>query len=255
MNMLSNNQPGNSHLHHRRTIRIKGYDYSQSGAYFITICAYKQQIIFGDINIKKIIEDEWSHTATIRTDIILDQFVVMPNHVHGIIIIDDRVGAYSHTPLPAAFKSPSRSLGAIIRGFKGATKIKINEYRNTPGLPIWQRNYYEHVIRNEADLSEKRKYIIDNPVKWNEDEYNSIDDFGISDHNSNPGRMAIRPYVGTEMDVRQPPGMTEMGKCDFRKGKACLAPMRYDECESDISYPYTDDKRRHSRMSPLGDGC
>jgi putative transposase len=195
MNTLTANKPDDSRLHHRRTLRIKGYDYSQSAAYFVTVCVYQRQSIFSDNNIKKIIEDEWSHTATIRTDIILDQFVVMPNHVHGIIIIDDRVGAYSHTPLPVTFKSPSKSLGAIIRGFKGATKIKINEYRNTPRKPIWQRNYYEHVIRNESDLFEKRKYIIDNPAKWNEDEYNSIDDFDIAENDFNPGRMAIRPYA------------------------------------------------------------
>jgi putative transposase len=208
MNALTNNKPDDSHLHHRRTLRIKGYDYLQAGAYFVTVCAYKKQALFGEIHgdkielsdIGQLIRQYWvaipRHFANVRRD----EFVIMPNHFHGIIVIHDdalRRGKACLAPTRVTFGHPAaRSLGIIIGSFKSAvTKFahKCSEYSN---IPIWQRNYYEHVIRNESDLSEKQKYIIDNPAKWNEDEYNSIDDFDISDHDFNPGRMAIRPYAG-----------------------------------------------------------
>ncbi len=157
----------------RRTLRIKGYDYSQAGAYFVTVCANKRQLIFSDARIIKIVEDEWMNTATVRKDIILDEFVVMPNHLHGIIFIkyNDMISRRGELHSPHEFKSPSKTIGAIIRGFKASSYRKINLALNVSNYPVWQRNYYEHVIRNEADLFEKRKYVIDNPTKWNEDEY------------------------------------------------------------------------------------
>jgi putative transposase len=161
----------------RRTLRIKGYDYSQAGAYFVTVCAYQRRILFKDVKIRKIVEDEWMNTALVRKDIILDEFVVMPNHVHGIIIIryNDVISRRGELHSPHEFKSPSKTIGAVIRGFKASSYRKINLAINVSNCPIWQRNYYEHVIRNEADLFEKRKYIIDNPAKWNEDEYYADD--------------------------------------------------------------------------------
>ena len=114
-----------------------------------------------------------------------DEFVVMPNHLHGIIIIQNRSNnvltngtlissrrGELHSPIN--FKSPTQTLGAIIRGFKASSYRNINAMFNKSGVPLWQRNYHDHIIRNEADLFEKRKYIIDNPAKWNEDEYYSI---------------------------------------------------------------------------------
>jgi len=173
MDRQNQNEQDDSQALNRRSLRLREYDYSQEGAYFVTVCTYKKRMIFTDIRIKRIVEKEWLKTPIVRPYITLDEFVVMPNHLHGIIIINHHVGAYGHTPLRGVFRSPSKSLGAIIRGFKASSKIKINEFRNAPKEPVWQRNYYDHVIRNEADLSEKRKYIIDNPAKWDEDEYYS----------------------------------------------------------------------------------
>lgn len=173
MNTSNDNQPNYSQVCHRRSLRLNGYDYAQAGAYYVTLCAYQRQLIFNDTRIRKIVEDEWVNTATVRKDIVIDEFVVMPNHLHGIIIIryNDMISRRGELHSPHGFKSPSKTIGAVIRGFKASSYRKINLALNVSNYPVWQRNYYEHVIRNEADLFEKRKYIIANPAKWNEDEY------------------------------------------------------------------------------------
>jgi REP element-mobilizing transposase RayT len=97
----------------------------------------------------------------------------MPNHVHGIIILTD-VGANSYSPLPVPtpFRSPSKNLGAIIRGFKSSVTVRMNQLHNTPRQPVWQRGYYEHIIRNTKELDNVRKYILANPAQWQtDDEY------------------------------------------------------------------------------------
>jgi len=157
--------------HNRRSPRLPEYNYSQNGAYFVTICTHNRKLFFEDERIKKIIETEWLNTSRIRRDVIIDEFVIMPNHLHGIIIIQ-RCKGVCNTPLRPQFRSPSKTIGSIIKGFKAATTSKINKIHHTSGLPVWQRNYYDHIIRNELDLSEKRKYICENPLKWNIDEYN-----------------------------------------------------------------------------------
>ena len=109
-----------------------------------------------------------------RLNVQLDEYVIMPNHLHGIIVIhDDRKGvdafvrANSSSPRRATpFRSPSGTVGAIIRGFKAASTKRVNEMRNTPGKPVWQRNYYEHVVRGEKDLERIRTYIHLNPERW-----------------------------------------------------------------------------------------
>jgi putative transposase len=202
MNKADSNRQNVVQVFNRRSFRLQEYDYTQNGAYFVTICADKRRMIFEDISIKKIVEEEWVRTANIRPYIILDEFVVMPEHVHGIIIINKttpRWGAACGCPLGnrdiarrgkafntqtnprrgAACCAPTRdrphvtpgSLGAIIRSFKSAVTKAVHEELDFPDLIIWQRNYYEHIIRNDADLSEKRQYIIDNPAKWDDDEY------------------------------------------------------------------------------------
>ncbi len=159
-------------VHHRRSIRLKGYDYSQSGAYFVTICTHNRGLLFEEEEVKKILDKEWLNTGRIRQNVILDEFVVMPNHLHGIIMITQGVGAYCDTPLQNRFKSPSKTVGAIIRGFKSTTTRQINLFHKTPGIPIWQRNYYDHIIRNEYELNKIREYIKNNPLKWSLDREN-----------------------------------------------------------------------------------
>jgi putative transposase len=182
----------NQTLHHRRSIRLADYDYSAEGGYYITIVTQGRVNLFGDIidgevrlnELGKIVWEEWFRTAILRPNVELleDEFVVMPNHIHGIIWIDDvdgntsnstmndnpPVGAYSHTPL----QSPSHTIGAIVRGFKGAVTTRINIQRDQKGVAVWQRNYYEHVISSERDYYNIANYIYSNPLNWDADTEN-----------------------------------------------------------------------------------
>jgi putative transposase len=169
---------------HRRTVRLKGYDYSQAGAYFVTLCTHGRKCLFGEIEnglmrlneYGEIVASEWLNSAEIRSEIECKEFVVMPNHIHGIVYLRplsgiqavdlaDEERAYCHTPL----QSPSRNLGAMVRGFKSAVGRRINEIRSMPGASVWQRNYYEHVIRNDADYNDIAEYIATNPQRWPDD--------------------------------------------------------------------------------------
>ena len=172
--------------HHRRSIRLRGYDYSQNGAYFITICARNRECLFGGIAGVKMVmndagamaRDEWVKTSEMRQNIKLDEFVVMPNHIHGIIIIHNGVdcrGTMHRAPTAEQFGNPtSNSIPTIIRGFKSAVTKQINAIRNTPGIPIWQRNYFEHIIRDEESFREIREYIVNNPINWQQDELHPL---------------------------------------------------------------------------------
>jgi REP element-mobilizing transposase RayT len=181
-----------SRIHHRRSVRLAGFDYRHPGAYFVTVCTYERRCIFEDADLKAVPEEVW-HTVIGASGGFIDDFVVMPNHVHGIVWIADRsavgarqpggrleepgrpTSAASNTddavasPLRTAVGPPSGSLGAIVGSFKSATAKRINNLRNSPGAPIWQRNYHEHIIRNDDDLARIRQYIRDNPAKWADD--------------------------------------------------------------------------------------
>ena len=190
--------------HHRRSIRLRGYDYTQPGAYFLTICTHRCGHLFGRVvdgemvlNVfGEIVREEWFRSAEIRAEIELfpDEFVVMPNHIHGIVWIvetDDggahgdeahdpagahgpvgatghHVGAHGRAPL----HRPPRSLGSFVAGFKSAVTKRVNAHRGTPGARVWQRNYYEHIIRHERALNAIRRYILYNPWRWHLDRYN-----------------------------------------------------------------------------------
>jgi REP-associated tyrosine transposase len=148
------------------------YDYSQGGAYFVTICAYRRRCLFGRVmdsqmqvnEIGAIIEEEWFRSAEIRR-IVLDAFVVMPNHIHGIAFIDSDIGATGRSPEPSP--GPGRaSLGSFVGSFKAAATRRIKALRHAPEEPVWQRNYYEHIIRDEKSLDAIREYIASNPANW-----------------------------------------------------------------------------------------
>jgi len=180
------------HKHHRRSIRIRGYDYSQSGAYFVTICAQNRECLFGNIvdgemrlnDSGQMVHSIWNDLPDRYPDIETDEFVVMPNHVHGIVVIrrdDCRGEVFSPpvvSPIPIIKQGggipPLRrhTLGQIIAFFKYQTTKQINKIRDTPRHPVWQRNYYEHIIRGEQEMNRIREYIIANPAKWTEDENN-----------------------------------------------------------------------------------
>jgi len=175
-----------SNRHHRRSIRLAGYDYTQPGAYFVTICTHQREWLLGEVVDGKVVlsefgriaHDEWWASSRIRREIELDAFVVMPNHIHGIvwIVADDpveaeahgRVGAHGRAPL----RRPPKSLGSFIAGYKSVVTKRINQMRGTPGVPVWQRNYWEHIIRTERALQAIRQYIADNPARWSLDRYN-----------------------------------------------------------------------------------
>ena len=168
--------------HQRRSIRLKDYDYSQAGAYFVTLCIRNKECILGKVvdgemmlnAYGRLVEEEWIKTADMRRNVGLDVFVVMPNHFHGILAIVDKCrGTVHRAPTQEQFAKPtSGSLPTIVRYFKSAVTRRINELRGIPYKPVWQRNYYEHVIRNENDLNEIREYIVNNPLKWDLDSEN-----------------------------------------------------------------------------------
>ncbi|MDQ7024055.1 MAG: transposase [Anaerolineae bacterium] len=190
--------------HQRRSIRLPHYDYADEGAYFVTICTYERVCLFGTVDttedamtlntFERFVWDEWEKTGQLRDNVRLDRFVVMPNHVHGIIWITENtnqqeqkneakvdtkspenVGAQRATPLhlpPLGAThnnvKPS-SLGAIVRSFKSAVTKRINTYRSTLGGIVWQRNYWERIIRNDEELNWLRWYIDNNPARWKKD--------------------------------------------------------------------------------------
>jgi REP element-mobilizing transposase RayT len=192
--------------HKRRSIRLPQYDYGDTGAYFVTICTHERVCLFGQVDtyegamtlnaLGRVVWDEWENTVILRDYVTLDRFVVMPNHVHGMIWITDSnnqwenitenidisdvgaqrdinvpdVGAWRAMPLQRKFSKPiPHSLPTIIGAFKSAVTRKINQHRNTPGALVWQRNYWERVIRNENELNATRMYIATNPARWQQD--------------------------------------------------------------------------------------
>ncbi len=193
----------NSKLPNRRSIRLKNYDYSQNGSYFITIVTQNRKHLFGKIedgkmilsSVGRIVEEEWLNTIQLRPNVTLGEFIIMPDHMHMIVTITTQVEKKDNDEwIHSNPKSPSHTIGAIIRGFKGASTKKINlflnssrtgellfapssellfaprmgEWQSAPSSPnkIFQRNYYEHIIRNQRDYHRIEKYIIDNPRNW-----------------------------------------------------------------------------------------
>jgi len=162
--------------YHRKSIRLRGYDYSSCGAYFVTICTQDRLDLFGEVKggemrLKEygvIVADEWWRSEQIRKEIKLDEFIVMPNHLHGIVFIGNIVGANGRSPLQRT-NMGSKTLSSFMAGYKSSVAKQINILRQMPGIPVWQRNYYEHIIRNERELKALREYIINNPVNWNMD--------------------------------------------------------------------------------------
>ncbi|MBN1810535.1 MAG: transposase [Anaerolineae bacterium] len=185
--------------HHRRSTRLRGYDYAQAGAYFVTIVTHDRETLFDDPVFRRAAETMWQRIPRHSPHVELDKWVVMPNHVHGIIVIVDdsrgrgeafrdgrsvlsdsfpcaapfsaKLDPGNASPLPEP-KLPSGSLGAIVGNFKSVTTRRINRIRKTPGAPVWQRNYYERIIRNERELNAVRHYISENPARWAEDREN-----------------------------------------------------------------------------------
>jgi REP element-mobilizing transposase RayT len=196
-------------IHHRRSIRLKCFDYTKPGAYFVTICTFERQMLLGEIagdqmrpnEFGAIVNEEWWASEKHRPEISLDAWIVMPNHVHGIVLIkppdaelatavtptrnlksritapnavpgDRRGTACRAHPLERFGKPVAGSLPTMVRAYKGAVKKRVNEMRQTPGAPVWERGYYERVIRNEKELDRIREYVLANPQRWRFDREN-----------------------------------------------------------------------------------
>ena len=197
-------------IHHRRSIRVKGYDYAQDGAYFVTICAQSKQCLFGDIakgemklnDVGRMVNDHWIGLKNRFSNIEIDEFIVMPNHFHGIIVIFS-VGAGlvsalpEHGIFPKSSKgvkqrngsteanntkmradtrpAPTNTVGDMMCAFKSLVANEYIKSVKSGKFPpfeksVWQRNYYEHIIRDDNDLDRIREYIINNPLNWEIDE-------------------------------------------------------------------------------------
>jgi REP element-mobilizing transposase RayT len=181
--------------HHRRSIRLQEYDYTQAGGYYITVVTFQREHLFGEIqnaqiqlsNFGLVAKGQWEKLPKRFPNIELGAFVVMPNHIHGIIRILDREcwgtaedskssndELSRRAPMEQFGKPVKGSIPTIIRSYKSAVALRINLMRGTNGVPVWQRNYYEHVIRNHEDWDRIQRYIESNPSMWAEDNENPL---------------------------------------------------------------------------------
>ncbi|MBI2300097.1 MAG: transposase [Armatimonadetes bacterium] len=172
----------------RRSVRLQGYDYSQAGGYFVTIVAAGRECLFGRVEdgevglseLGRIVETEWLRAPEVRDGVELDAFVVMPNHVHGILVFDgagDAERATCRSPLPGGgdvgrASGPGRaSLGSLVGCFKASVTAEARR-GGLAAASVWQRGYFEHVIRSDKALMRLRRYIEENPWHWADDEEN-----------------------------------------------------------------------------------
>jgi putative transposase len=168
--------------HKRRSIRLKGHDYVVAGTYFITLCTYQRECLFGKIAdgvmqlnpLGEIVENCWNQIPQHFPNAQSKDFVVMPNHFHGILMVlqddHDRRGMAVPCPYMGEFGKPvAGSLPTMIGSLKSAIAKRINIHRNALGTPVWQRNYYEHIIRNDLSLQTIQTYIRHNPQSWQTD--------------------------------------------------------------------------------------
>jgi len=191
----------NREIHHRHSMRLKGFKYSSPGYYFITICTQNRECLFGNIsqrmleinNAGEMIKKEWTNLTQRFNHIIIDEFVIMPNHLHGVIHITggqpfraindyskNRVKIIDNTDLiePPSGTSEN-SISRIIQGFKSISTVNYIESVRINHWPpfekhLWQQNFYDHIIRNMEELKEIRGYIMNNPLNWESDEDNPI---------------------------------------------------------------------------------
>ena len=169
-------------IHHRRSLRLKDYDYSV-GVFYFTICVHNRRRVFGRVSdgqvilskLGAIVLDEWEHTPQVRAEVEIDAFVVMPNHIHGIIFIhggnDPSAGPADADGSKQRLERLAKSFSAFLAGFKAAITSRANVLVKARGRTLWQRSGYDHVIRNDRDLQARRQYIEFNPARWEEDEY------------------------------------------------------------------------------------
>jgi REP element-mobilizing transposase RayT len=173
---------------------LPNYDYAQPGAYFITIVVWHRECLFGEVvngemklnRFGLVSQQQWEKLPKRFPNIELGAFAIMPNHMHGIIVItygrgtaenlnEDGREPSRRAPTHEEFQKPVKgSIPTIVRSYKAAVSYRINLMRGTQDVPVWQKNYYEHIIRNEKDLQNKTDYIEANPMLWDQDEENPL---------------------------------------------------------------------------------
>jgi putative transposase len=169
----------------RRSIRLKGYDYTLPGAYFVTICVRDRECLLGKVvndemvlnDLGLIVVECWTWLAAQYPYVTLDESIVMPNHLHGIILIEDDIrcrGGSRTAPTRNTTTTNRKPLGQLVGAFKTVSTRQINALRGTPGSRFWQRNYYEHVINDDDEMNRIRDYIVYNPLAWDTDEDNPL---------------------------------------------------------------------------------
>ena len=154
----------------RKSPRLQGYDYTQSGAYFVTICTFQREQLFGEIredvvqltSIGEVASECWTKIGVHFASVSVDAFVVMPNHVHGIVVIDK-----------PNMQEKSASLGQVIGTYKAAVTRVVNARLGLLAPQLWQERYHDHIIRDENDLNRLRSYIEQNPIAWQKDAFYS----------------------------------------------------------------------------------
>jgi putative transposase len=155
--------PYDHHRHHRRSTRLPGFDYHKAGRYFVTICTHGHLCTFGEVvdgvctptPEGRIAEDELNVVKQRRDNVIIGANIIMPNHVHVIFAVSR--------------DSKSNTLGSIVGQYKAAVSRNVNGMNGTRGVPVWQRNYHDHVIRDDDELRVIREYIAMNPLRWEQD--------------------------------------------------------------------------------------
>jgi len=189
--------PYNRDRHHRHSIRLRGYDYRSPGVYFVTLCTHQRQNLFGVVrdgvmqpnDFGRVVAALWSRIPEHDPRIRLDAFQVMPNHVHGLIEIVGLDGQACSWTAPGSGdgsgpehpRGPAPgSLGAVLGSFKSASTRRINAIRRVQGAPLWQRNYWEHIIRNADEYERIYTYVISNPALWADDELYTPDETDLS---------------------------------------------------------------------------
>lgn len=163
-------------MHNRQSMRLPNYDYTLSGVYFVTICSYRFADVFGRIadgkmqlnELGRLVENEWQRTAAVRPSVEVDTYVVMPNHLHGLLWFSDGLAG----PVENSSETiRANSLGPIIAQFKSIVTKRSRSIASAPRSPIWKRNYYDHIVRSERALERIRNYIIENLASWSEDRF------------------------------------------------------------------------------------
>ncbi|MCP4357882.1 MAG: transposase [Chloroflexi bacterium] len=163
------------HKHHRRSSRLRGWDYRSPGLYFVTICTYERQNLFDNPDFRDIAVHALNRIPQQKhaQHVLVDESVVMPNHGHIILdFIDYAAQAELSVPAGNFENALAGSLGVVVGQYKTAVTTRINNLHHSKGAKVWQHGYYERIIRNERELQATREYIINNPARWAEDRDN-----------------------------------------------------------------------------------